>query len=102
MSSWNLADIYEMCAQVRGADHTAVIHGQDAVSWADFDRRAAGVAKTLLAAGLRADAKVAQYLYNCNEYLESVFATLKVSMVPVNTNYRYAEDELVYLFDNSD
>jgi fatty-acyl-CoA synthase len=78
------------------------VNGDSAVSWAEFDRRAAGVASSLLAAGLQAGAKVAQYLYNCNEYLESVFAALKVSMVPVNTNYRYADEELVYLFDNSD
>jgi 3-oxocholest-4-en-26-oate---CoA ligase len=102
MSNWNLADIYEMCAEIRGGEHTAVMHGEHSTSWADFDRRAAGVAKTLLGAGLQRGAKVAQYLYNCNEYLESVFATVKVSMVPVNTNYRYADDELVYLFDNSD
>jgi acyl-CoA synthetase (AMP-forming)/AMP-acid ligase II len=31
-----------------------------------------------------------------------VFGAMKAAMVPVNTNYRYADDELVYLFDNSD
>ena len=46
--------------------------------------------------------KVAQYLYNCPEYLESVFAAFKAGLVPVNTNYRYADDELVYLWDNAD
>ncbi|MGH9172189.1 MAG: AMP-binding protein [Acidimicrobiales bacterium] len=102
MSNWNYADIWEMCAEIRGEDSTALVHGEQAVSWAAFDRRAAGVATALLGAGLLPGAKVAQYLYNCNEYLEAVFAALKVSMVPVNTNYRYAEGELAYLFDNSD
>ena len=46
--------------------------------------------------------KVAQYLYNSNEYLESVFACFKAGLVPVNTNYRYTDDELAYLWDNSD
>jgi 3-oxocholest-4-en-26-oate---CoA ligase len=45
---------------------------------------------------------VAQYLYNCPEYLESVFGCFKASLVPVNTNYRYTDAELVYLWDNSD
>ena len=27
---------------------------------------------------------------------------MKARLVPVNVNYRYREDELVYLFDNSD
>ena len=45
---------------------------------------------------------MAQYLYNCPEYLESMFAVFKAGLVPVNTNYRYVDDELVYLWDNAD
>jgi acyl-CoA synthetase (AMP-forming)/AMP-acid ligase II len=52
--------------------------------------------------GLREQDKVAQYLYNGVEYLESMFAAFKAGFVPVNTNYRYGQDELLYLFDNSD
>ncbi len=46
--------------------------------------------------------KVAQYLYNAPEYLESVFAAFKAGLAIVNTNFRYAADELVYLWDNAD
>jgi len=46
--------------------------------------------------------KVAHYLYNGPEYLESTFGILKAGIVPVNTNYRYTDDELVYLWDNAD
>ena len=46
--------------------------------------------------------KVAQYLYNAPEYLESIFAAFKVGFAAVNTNYRYTADELVYLWDNAD
>jgi fatty-acyl-CoA synthase len=45
---------------------------------------------------------VALYLYNCSEYLEATFAAFKVGLVPVNTNYRYAHDELAYLWNNAD
>ena len=31
-----------------------------------------------------------------------MFASWKAGLVPVNTNYRYADDELVYLWDNAD
>ena len=41
-------------------------------------------------------------MYNCNEYLEAQFATMKQRLVPINVNYRYLDDELVYLLDNSD
>ena len=45
---------------------------------------------------------MAHYLYNCPEYMESTFGILKAGLVPVNTNYRYTDDELVYLWDNAD
>jgi 3-oxocholest-4-en-26-oate---CoA ligase len=72
------------------------------VTWREFDQRANGIAQTLLDDGAAEQDKVAQYLYNCPEYMESVFATFKAGMVPINTNYRYLEDELVYLWDNGD
>ncbi len=59
-------------------------------------------AAALLDAGASHQDKVAQYLYNCPEYLESFFAACKAGLVPVNTNYRYMDDELVYLWDNAD
>ena len=45
---------------------------------------------------------MALYLYNCSEYLEATFACFKIGLVPINTNYRYADDELVYLWENAD
>jgi acyl-CoA synthetase (AMP-forming)/AMP-acid ligase II len=41
-------------------------------------------------------------MYNCPQYLESLFATFKAGLAPVNTNYRYTADELVYIWDNAD
>ena len=101
MTRWNFADLWEACAEVRG-DAPAAVHGDRTVSWAEFDRRADGVAGALLEAGAEEQDKVALYLYNGPEYLESVFAAFKAGLVPVNTNYRYADDELVYLWDNAD
>ncbi|MEY2423139.1 MAG: 3-oxocholest-4-en-26-oate---CoA ligase [Acidimicrobiaceae bacterium] len=80
----------------------ALIHGDRTIDWQTFDARADGVAAALLAAGLGHQDKVAQYLLNCPEYLESVFAAWKAALVPVNTNYRYGEDEIVALWDNAD
>ena len=101
MTDWNLADVWETVAG-RLPDATALVHGSERRTWHEFDRNADGVARALLDHGLREQDKVAQYLYNGVEYLESVFAAFKAGFVPVNTNYRYGEDELVYLFDNSD
>jgi acyl-CoA synthetase (AMP-forming)/AMP-acid ligase II len=101
VTGWNLAEIWERNAD-RFPDATAQVQGERVITWAEFDRRADGIAATLLAAGLGQQAKVAHYLYNCPEYLESMFGMYKAALVPVNTNYRYSDDELAYLWDNAD
>ncbi len=45
---------------------------------------------------------VALYLYNGNEYLEGMLGAFKARAVPFNVNYRYVDEELVYLFNNAD
>ncbi len=101
MTNWNYADIWGEIARLQ-PDLPAQAQGDRRFTWAEFDARANGLANALRAAGLARNAKVAQYLPNRPEYLESVFAAFKVAMSPVNTNYRYVEDELVYLWDDAD
>ena len=67
-----------------------------------FDRRADALAADLLSVGLTRQSKVAAYLQNGPEYLETYIAAFKGGFAPVNTNYRYGHDEIVYLFDNAD
>ena len=98
---WNFADVFEALAD-RQPDALAQRYGGVSTTWSQFDRRADGLAATLLAAGVVEQDKVAQYLYNAPEYLESVFAAFKAGLAIVNTNFRYAADELVYLWDNAD
>lgn len=100
-SSWNFADIWEGVAR-RFPDATAQVQGDRTFTWAQLDWRASGVAGALLSGRLRRQDKVAQLMFNGPEYLESMFACFKAGLVPVNTNYRYTEDELVYLWDNAD
>src|SRR4051812_48632295 len=101
MSSWNLADVWEAVADTTPGN-LAQVQGSSRFTWGEFDRRADGVARALLELGVGPQGKVAQYLLNCTEYIESVFACFKAALVPVNTNYRYGDDELVYLWDNAD
>ncbi|MFM7755339.1 MAG: acyl-CoA synthetase [Actinomycetota bacterium] len=100
-TGWNFATAFEEIA-VRLPDAPAQEHGDLVHTWRDFDRRADAVARVLLERGVGRQDKVAQYLYNCPQYLESIFAAFKIGLVPVNTNYRYTDDELVYLWDNAD
>jgi acyl-CoA synthetase (AMP-forming)/AMP-acid ligase II len=98
---WNLAEIWERNAD-RFPDAVAQVQGARRSTWAQFDRRADGIAATLLGAGATHQDKVAHYLYNAPEYLESMFGLFKAGLVPVNTNYRYTDDELLYLWTNAD
>jgi fatty-acyl-CoA synthase len=101
MPGWNFADVWEVIAE-QIPDAPCQVQGDRRESWAEFDRRADGVARTLLDRGAAEQDKVAQYLYNGPEYIESMYGAFKAGLVPINTNYRYQDDELVYLWDNAD
>src|SRR5260221_9739327 len=97
----NLGDMCEAVADALG-DEVAQIHGERRQSFREFEQRAARLAGALRASGIQPGAKVAMYVYNAVEYLETCFAAFKLRAVPVNVNYRYLADELHYLLDNSD
>src|SRR5271156_5151246 len=98
---WNYADVWEPIAAAI-PDRPAQVQGDRVLRWPESDRRANALARRLLDLGLTRQAKVAAYLYNGPEYLETYYAAFKAGLAPVNTNYRYVADELVYLFDNAD
>ncbi len=98
---WNFATTWESVADAL-PDRVAIVQGERVRTWTEFDDRSARLAAGLVAAGLEPGAKVASYLFNGNEYLEGLYATFKMRGTAVNVNYRYLEDELVYLLDNSD
>ena len=95
------ATVWESIADVVG-DRPAVTNGTVTRSWAEYEDRAARVAAAYSAAGLGPDSKIALYLYNGNEYMEAQFGAFKMRGVPVNVNYRYLDNELLYLLENSD
>ena len=101
MSSWTFADVWEAIARIQ-PDHPAFVQGERIVTWGQFDARADALAAHMIDAGLDRQAKVAAFLYNGPEYVESYFAAFKGGFAPVNTNYRYGPEELFYLFDNAD
>ena len=98
---FHFATVWESLAD-QLADLTAVVHGTRRFTWKEYDERAARVAAAYTAAGLGPDSKIGLYLYNGNEYLEAHYAAFKMRGVPINVNYRYLDEELVYLLDNAD
>ena len=99
---WNLADLFELVADT-APDRVALAHGVDGPTrtWRAFDRNANALALHL-ARGHQPSDKLALYAYNRPEFVEALSGAMKARLVPVNVNYRYREEELVYLFDNSD
>jgi acyl-CoA synthetase (AMP-forming)/AMP-acid ligase II len=101
MDRWNFSDIYAAVA-AEIPDRAALVQGAQRRVWCDLDRRSTRIAACLVAAGLTQQDKVAQYLFNCIEYLESALAAFRGGFVPLNTNYRYGQDELAYLWNNGE
>jgi acyl-CoA synthetase (AMP-forming)/AMP-acid ligase II len=99
--SFNFATLWETVADTVPTQ-MAVVCGPRRVSWQDYENRAARLAAAFTAAGLGPHSKVGLYLYNGAEYCETNFAALKMRAIPINVNYRYLDEELVYLFDNAD
>jgi 3-oxocholest-4-en-26-oate---CoA ligase len=96
----NFATVLETVADVR-ADRPAVTHGDRTLTWRDLDERASRLAAFLAERGIGAESRVAIALYNGPEYLESVFAVLKLRAIPVNVNYRYRAEEMRHLFGDA-
>jgi acyl-CoA synthetase (AMP-forming)/AMP-acid ligase II len=95
------ADIFEAHADTFGSA-TAIACGEREISWLQYDDLAARLASVYASHGLGVDSKVGMFMYNCPEYLITQYAAFKSRVTPVNVNYRYLDDELLYLLDNAD
>lgn len=101
MAEMHFATIWEQIADQQ-PDAPAVICKDVTRTWKEYENRAACVAAFLHSQGLKPDAKIGLYLHNGNEYLEAQFGIMKMRGVTINVNYRYHEEELVYLLENAD
>ena len=110
----NLARIHEAIAEVV-PDNECIVDGDRRFRWRDTTDRSRRLAAVLREHGLgcrqeRAGLEgwesgqdhVGLYLYNGHEYLEGMLGAMKARCAPFNVNYRYVDEELVYLFQNSD
>lgn len=101
-SMYNFGDTLDAVGAVLGEENPALIHGDRIISWPDMTRRSNNVARALRARGASTGDKVGFYMRNQTEFMESWAACVKARLTHVNVNYRYLDDELVYIFDNSD
>ncbi|MFF9405213.1 acyl-CoA synthetase [Streptomyces anandii] len=105
---YNLADLFESVVDVvpgREAlvyvDHPGT-GAERRLTYAELDAAANRVGHHLLDSGMRPGEHLGLHLYNGVEYLQTVLGCLKARIVPVNVNYRYVEEELVYLYRDAD
>ena len=101
MSQWNFADVWEAVADAL-PDAPALVHGDRTLTWPEFDRRADDVGRWLLDAGVGRAGQGGPLPLQLPGVPRVHLRRLKVGLVPINTNYRYADDELVYLWENAD
>jgi fatty-acyl-CoA synthase len=95
-------------------EREAVVFGERRIGFGALSERSRRLANFLLSRGLRVRSErarlgghesgqdhLALYLYNGNEYLEGMHGAFRARVAPLNVNYRYVEEELLYLFHNS-
>ncbi|MCP4765128.1 MAG: AMP-binding protein, partial [Gammaproteobacteria bacterium] len=97
----NIADLFEMVAD-KVPGRSALVCGDQRATFSELEQRANKLAHYLASRGVGPGDHVGLYLYNCNEYLEGMMACFKIRAVPINVNYRYVQEELLYIFDNAD
>ena len=105
---YNLADLFESVVDV-AADREALVYvdhpgtgAERRLTYAQLDAAANRIGHHLLDRGIRPGEHLGLHLYNGVEYLQTVLGCLKARIVPVNVNYRYVEEELVYLYRDAD
>ncbi|MGA5448141.1 acyl-CoA synthetase [Streptomyces umbrinus] len=105
---YNLADLFESVVDVV-PDREALVYidhpgtgAERRLTYSELDAAANRVAHHLIDSGIRPGEHLGLHLYNGIEYLQTVLGCLKARIVPVNVNYRYVEEELVYLYRDAD
>lgn len=111
--SFNLAAVSERIAEVV-PDREALVFRDRRLTHAELRDRTRRLANHLLGAGLGCHRErselaghesgqdhLALYLHNGNEYLEGMLGAYKARVAPFNVNYRYVEEELVYLLNDA-
>jgi fatty-acyl-CoA synthase len=95
-------------------DREAIVWRDRRFTYAQLAERTRRLANVLIDHRFRVDAErdtlaghesgqdqIGLYLHNGNEYLEGMLGAYKARVAPFNVNYRYVEEELVYLLNDA-
>jgi len=98
---FNIADLFERAVDAVPT-RKALVCGDRTLTFTELDDEANQLANHLLAEGFGHGDHIGIYGQNSAEWMIAMVAIFKIRAVPININFRYVEDELVYLFDNAD
>ena len=111
--TFNLATVNEAVAEAV-ADRDAIVFRDRRITYRQLTERTRRFANFLIGHGLGAHTErdgladwesgqdhLGIYLYNGNEYLEAMLGAFKARVAPFNVNYRYVDEELVYLLNDA-
>jgi acyl-CoA synthetase (AMP-forming)/AMP-acid ligase II len=97
----NIADFVEHSIDLN-PERVALLDSDREITYAQLEERTNRLAHYLLDHGVKPGDKVGIYSRNTIEAIEAMVAVFKARAVMVNVNYRYVENELQYIFENSD
>jgi 3-oxocholest-4-en-26-oate---CoA ligase len=98
---FNHADLFEGIADALG-DRMALVSGDHHLTYAELDAHTNRLAHHLQSVGVQPGQHVGIHAFNGLEYVAGLLATLKIRAVPINVNYRYVEEELLYIYRDAD
>ncbi|MEK9649498.1 MAG: AMP-binding protein [Gammaproteobacteria bacterium] len=98
---FNAADIFEGVVQ-RIPEREALVLGETRLTYQELNQQADNMAAALTKIGITKGSHIGIYGYNSIEWIIVMLAAYKLCAIPININYRYVEEELIYLIDNAD
>ena len=112
-AGFDLSTVFRTVAETI-PDHKCFIWRDRRLTYAQMDARIDGIAHYLVSQGLGCHVErdqlaghesgqdhIGLYVRNGNEYLEAMVAGYRARVAPFNVNYRYVEEELLYLLGDS-
>ncbi|WP_137723245.1 acyl-CoA synthetase [Prescottella subtropica] len=97
----HIADLVEHSIDLN-PDRLALVDADRGITYAQLEDKANRLADYLRVHGVAPGDKVGIYSRNTIEAIVSMVAIFKARAIMVNVNYRYVENELQYIFENSD
>jgi acyl-CoA synthetase (AMP-forming)/AMP-acid ligase II len=86
----------------RKPDIPALIMNDTAVTFKELDRDTNILANALLQLGIRPGDRISILMHNSPEVLKAWTAAGKIGVTPIALNYRFKEDELAYIINDSE